>query len=198
MFIYDLLVNCYLQRCQHCVMSWDFKVRLDVLGREEIRFIQIPNHYQSNYNYLREKVASSFPVLNHHDFSIYWIDAEGDKIKIKSDGDLMVATRRLTFCPVRKLYVTLNTPQDNLTNYLNSNRTVDHIMSMLKDSRPIHTGIHCDWCQQSPLQGFRYKCLVCPDYDLCLNCEKSGNIHSHHLMVRLPVPLNSVSQFSFF
>ena len=34
-------------------------------------------------------------------------------------------------------------------------------------------------------QGYRYKCLVCPDFDLCSECE-SNRIHEGHTVVRIP------------
>jgi len=35
----------------------------------------------------------------------------------------------------------------------------------------------CDECQQR-ICGIRYKCLVCPDFDLCEKCEEN-NSHPH-------------------
>merc|ERR1712047_233231 len=42
------------------------------------------------------------------------------------------------------------------------------------------------------LTGPRYKCLVCPDYDLCATCEARG-LHAHHKMIRLPAPCKRVA-----
>jgi hypothetical protein len=33
-----------------------------------------------------------------------------------------------------------------------------------------HKGVNCDKCGQKNFTGKRYKCLHCPDYDLCDNC----------------------------
>jgi len=42
-----------------------------------------------------------------------------------------------------------------------------------------HDGVGCDGCNQYPLQGLRFKCKTCPDYDLCAECfSKKGLIHS--------------------
>lgn len=49
----------------------------------------------------------------------------------------------------------------------------------------IHDGVQCDSCETVPIVGFRYKCVQCPNYDLCQGCEA---LHKHpdHLMVRMP------------
>lgn len=38
-----------------------------------------------------------------------------------------------------------------------------------------------------PICGPRYKCLVCPDFDLCRNCEASG-MHVQHDMMKITAP----------
>merc|ERR1712198_626933 len=56
----------------------------------------------------------------------------------------------------------------------------------------VHPGIVCDGCD-GPVLGPRYKCLACPDYDLCKNCEGRG-LHPQHKMVRLPQPCKRDTQ----
>jgi hypothetical protein len=34
----------------------------------------------------------------------------------------------------------------------------------------IHENVACDKCQAHPIRGVRYKCSMCPDYDLCASC----------------------------
>ena len=68
---------------------------------------------------------------------------------------------------------------------------IDNISSMSihestkKVSKPnttTHMGITCDNCKARPIRGTRFKCLVCPDYDVCSACEEK-NVHSHPKMV---------------
>merc|ERR1719250_575206 len=47
----------------------------------------------------------------------------------------------------------------------------------------LHPGVLCDGCDGAVV-GYRYKCLTCPDYDLCAVCEMEGK-HSNHVMIRI-------------
>jgi hypothetical protein len=54
-----------------------------------------------------------------------------------------------------------------------------------ESSEPVHYNTRCDGCDQFPLVGVRYKCSVCPDYDLCSKCE-SKNVHpDDHPLIKL-------------
>lgn len=44
-----------------------------------------------------------------------------------------------------------------------------------------HLGITCDGCHKHNFVGKRYKCLVCPDFDLCEGCEEK-NEHQHPMI----------------
>ncbi|XP_045780126.1 uncharacterized protein LOC123877404 [Maniola jurtina] len=52
------------------------------------------------------------------------------------------------------------------------------------DTPERHEGIICDSCQD-PVQGFRYKCVTCDNFDLCQKCEMLER-HPHHYMLRIP------------
>jgi len=55
-------------------------------------------------------------------------------------------------------------------------------------TKPTHIGIHCDGCKLTPIRGSRYKCSVCPDFDLCEECE-AKNVHPiDHSLVKIRVP----------
>eukprot|EP00091_Calanus_sinicus_P024673 TRINITY_DN8998_c0_g1_i2.p1 TRINITY_DN8998_c0_g1~~TRINITY_DN8998_c0_g1_i2.p1 ORF type:complete len:146 (-),score=35.47 TRINITY_DN8998_c0_g1_i2:114-551(-) len=49
-----------------------------------------------------------------------------------------------------------------------------------------HPGIICFCCHQQ-VKGFRYKCVICPNYDMCGSCESKA-MHPAHDMVRIPSP----------
>jgi len=42
----------------------------------------------------------------------------------------------------------------------------------------VHLGVICDGCNAAPIVGRRFKCLQCPDYDLCEACHaRRGELH---------------------
>uniref|UniRef100_A0A182K434 ZZ-type domain-containing protein n=1 Tax=Anopheles christyi TaxID=43041 RepID=A0A182K434_9DIPT len=51
---------------------------------------------------------------------------------------------------------------------------------------PLHPHIVCDVCDEYII-GHRYKCLMCYDFDICMNCESKFR-HKDHLMMRIPRP----------
>ena len=66
----------------------------------------------------------------------------------------------------------------------------------------IHRGVVCDSCERNPLIGERYKCEVCPDYDLCGKCKgdslpmaTSGVPHNaEHSMRRIMIAKRRISR----
>ena len=45
----------------------------------------------------------------------------------------------------------------------------------------VHSNIMCDGCGMLPIKGYRFKCPICDDYNLCENCEER-NHHNHPLL----------------
>ena len=58
----------------------------------------------------------------------------------------------------------------------------------------VHPNVICDGCN-GPVVGTRYKCSVCPDYDLCAACEGKG-IHKEHSKLAFPSPFGHLSEVS--
>ncbi|KIX07092.1 uncharacterized protein Z518_05069 [Rhinocladiella mackenziei CBS 650.93] len=54
----------------------------------------------------------------------------------------------------------------------------------------IHRGVECNSCGVHPIQGIRYHCANCFDFDLCEGCEaSSAHIKSHvFFKIRIPAP----------
>ncbi len=52
----------------------------------------------------------------------------------------------------------------------------------------LHAGVQCDGCE-CEIRGYRYKCIECPDFDLCFQCEMK-KLHGDHMMIRIVKPLD--------
>jgi len=52
----------------------------------------------------------------------------------------------------------------------------------------VHEGVICDGCGMAPLAGVRFKCAVCPNFDLCEVCESSGKHDVSHPMMKMKSP----------
>jgi hypothetical protein len=53
------------------------------------------------------------------------------------------------------------------------------------EKEEVHNGISCDGCGLNPILGVRYRCSVCPDYDLCASCEVTTDHDSNHSFIKM-------------
>lgn len=61
-----------------------------------------------------------------------------------------------------------------------------HFEHLGGSAEAVHSMVTCDGCHASPIKGPRFKCKVCPDYDLCQHCfAKKAEIHENHDFERI-------------
>lgn len=53
--------------------------------------------------------------------------------------------------------------------------------------------VTCDGCE-GPVIGSRFKCMVCPDFDLCGKCEQNG-LHPQHILMRIRTPSSFIPPY---
>jgi len=57
-----------------------------------------------------------------------------------------------------------------------------------QSNEPVVHNATCDICNDR-IRGIRYKCTVCPDFDLCETCEKGkDNLHPEHSFEKITTP----------
>ena len=53
----------------------------------------------------------------------------------------------------------------------------------------IHSKVMCDGCGMLPISGWRYKCSICDDYNLCENCEERIGSNHNHPFIKLTLSM---------
>jgi len=51
-----------------------------------------------------------------------------------------------------------------------------------------HSNVTCDQCGIHPIRGFRYKCSVCHNFDLCSKCQSKNEHNQSHPLILLRQP----------
>ena len=46
--------------------------------------------------------------------------------------------------------------------------------------KTVHNNIKCEYCFMEPIVGFRYKCSICQNYNLCEKCEEKNEETQNH------------------
>merc|ERR1711963_874135 len=163
--------------------SLSFKVSLlkENGEKSEVRRFVVPQDCSSSLIYLKEKIRTIFN-LGRSNCKVSWKDEDNDDVTIETDEELLIALQELVG-PVYKLQV-VKTEADFIPDHRAGNTNQEN--QNQKQDGEVHYGVSCDGCD-GPVQGFRYKCMVCPDYDLCSLCEAKG-LHPGHNMIRIASP----------
>merc|ERR1712018_1108937 len=153
--------------------------------KSEVRRFVVPQDCNSSLIYLKEKIRTIFN-LGRSNCKVSWQDEDNDDVSIETDEELLIALQELVG-PVYKLQVIKTEDfvpdhDPNAGSGVGGHPHQDHT----KQDGEVHYGVSCDGCD-GPVQGFRYKCMVCPDYDLCCLCEAKG-LHPGHNMIRIASP----------
>jgi sequestosome 1 len=127
------------------------------------------------FNELQTKVASFQPDKQLKDFILQYNDEENERITFSSNDELRAA-------------IALNKDGNTLKVFITLNQSVPQLQQEDTTNKECHVGVECDGCK-GPVIGFRYKCFVCPNYDLCEKCSSAG-VHSEHNMIKITKPGN--------
>uniref|UniRef100_A0A034VU18 Protein ref(2)P n=2 Tax=Endopterygota TaxID=33392 RepID=A0A034VU18_BACDO len=142
-------------------------------------YIQMPSN---NYNILKDTISNQLfdeRKLSKFAFKTTWFDEDGDEIDIcnQVDYDLFLYKRSDRL----HMYITSLELWKETFKYAEKPAQDDDDPSVFV----IHERVECDSCGLSPIVGFRYKCIQCPNFDLCQRCEAKHK-HPEHMMVRMP------------
>nr|XP_040235302.2 protein ref(2)P [Anopheles coluzzii] len=129
-------------------------------------------------------------------FRYYWIDDDGDEIRITTDDDYGSFLQAMANAKARLYVVGKKTAPLVSTSIDKEEQPVAQCEAdgapmqnaatdaMAGKDLPLHPHVVCDVCD-GDIIGHRYKCLTCHDFDICMNCEAKFR-HKDHLMMRIP------------
>jgi hypothetical protein len=142
-----------------------------------------------------------------------YVDADGDECALSTENDLLQAVesgllQNKTTLKVLVAFDVIKITSASSTNHSEQLSTAtengattapdsDYIQVVPEEIKPMHAGVTCDYCQTCPIQGVRYKCVECHDFDLCERCETQPTTvavatgkHSKktHTMLKIPQP----------
>jgi len=122
------------------------------------------------YQALETTIAQLNTSYPQGQFTLQYVDEDNDRITFSSDSELRSALNNVAPGGVIKIYVKPKGKKSEETS----------------ESAEVHVGVTCDGCQGS-IVGNRYKCTVCPDYDLCQGCSDK-KVHPDHNMIKIARP----------
>jgi len=157
-----------------------FKLFLHIRGKqEEVRRFSCESNV--DIGKLNAYIKEKFVHLGDKEFVLKWEDEDGDKVDINSQQELRLAMQEMKkIGPVYKLQIHI------LENPWWKQGEKNSEKSFKNCSGEEHSGIICFCCHQQ-VRGFRYKCVICPNYEMCGSCEDKA-MHPAHDMVRIPSP----------
>ena len=134
------------------------------------------NDYQNNIEKIREECYEEVEqkiskIYEQKLKEIY--DAESSKSKIMYDQILSKNQQQFEEEEKKRNQVI----DANIFNNAHENFNIQSIYKC----KTIHNGITCNYCKKCPIVGYRYKCMECPDYNLCQVCEKAVE-HEHNFI----------------
>ena len=57
-----------------------------------------------------------------------------------------------------------------------------------KEELITHYRVKCDGCKKFPIEGIRYKCTICKNFDYCEECEKKYALELGHPLLKIRKP----------
>ncbi|KAG7467674.1 sequestosome-1 isoform X2 [Solea senegalensis] len=167
-------------------------VKAYLLGKDEavkeIRRFTVDHEVSSNFDYLSRKTATVFGNLRNSGFNMFYRDEDGDLVAFSSDDELMMGlscikddTFRL-FIKEKKEH-----RRDFPLHAFPPCSFPPPPPPHLAPPPALHPNVTCDGCE-GPVVGTRFKCSVCPDYDLCSTCQARGT-HTEHAMLPIWHPM---------
>jgi len=156
-------------------------ISLKIKYGTEIRRVQLREE-ESDFTGLVNKLKTIIPEFSLETMSIKYTDDEGDVVSLSSNEEMLEAMRVAVSNGILRLMLEPKTKKPASPEHkMRPPHIRRHILKARREAGAHHIDVHfnviCDGCNRSPIVGTRYKCQVCPDYDLCEGCMNK-QVHS--------------------
>ncbi|KAG4077003.1 hypothetical protein HA402_015990 [Bradysia odoriphaga] len=184
-------------------MSRTFKICFNDGSDNKEVFVVKPN--SENFGSLVEEIYARKPELRNKPLKCHYEDSDGDKIVIAMPSDFALFLEQ----NINKIFAEesseetvwkslnpslLNTiPAAQTSNPVPANTEAKQSIFIDEIRKIRHENILCDVCDKE-VYGFRYKCLDCEEFDMCMDCAPK-QIHMEHLVLRITNPIEGEKHF---
>ncbi|KAM9849446.1 sequestosome-1 [Aulostomus maculatus] len=165
-------------------------VKAYLLGKDEavreIRRFAVDQDVSCSFEYLSRKTADVFSNLKNSAFNMFYRDEDGDLVAFSSDDELMMGLACMKDATFR---VFVREKREHRRDFpLHAFPPFTFIPPPPHAPPPaLHPNVTCDGCE-GPVVGTRFKCSICPNYDLCSACQARGT-HTEHALLPIWHPL---------
>ncbi|XP_071755674.1 sequestosome-1 [Centroberyx gerrardi] len=183
-------------------------VKAYLLGKEEapkeIRRFAVDQDVSSSFEYLSRKVAEVFSNLQHATLQMFYKDEDGDLIAFSTDDELMMGLGCMKDATFRLFIKEKKEHRREFPLHAFPGGVPPFAFPPPPPGAPqgpppphvppaLHPNVTCDGCEGAVV-GTRFKCTVCPDYDLCASCQAKG-LHTQHCLLPIWQPLSMLQWF---
>ncbi|MBN3302621.1 sequestosome-1 isoform X2 [Amia ocellicauda] len=178
-------------------------VKAYLLGKEdihrEIRRFTVDQDVSTSFEYLSRKVAEVFQSLRSANFQMHYKDEDGDMIAFGSDDELMMGLACVKDDTFR---IFIKEKRECKRDFFPQGFQGPDRHGPVHFPPPppphippnmVHPHVTCDGCE-GQVAGTRFKCTVCPDYDLCSTCQAKG-LHKEHALLPIWAPFQNMFEW---
>ena len=123
-------------------------------------------------------------------YSLYYIDSDGDTVILENESDYNLLLESIKNQSSNTIKMVFEKKQEEEKKEEKTKEKPKK--NKENENKTIHKNIQCAECGSYPIKGTRYKCSICPNYDVCENCEKKTDHEHSFLKLKKPESLNNL------
>ena len=163
-----------------------FKIRYGKINKlvpASTKFEELTSLISKSFNKSSEEMKN---------YSLYYIDSDGDTVILENESDYNLLLESLKNQSSNTIKMVFEKKQDEEKKEEKTKEKPQKKNKNENENKTIHKNTQCAECGSYPIKGTRYKCSICPNYDVCENCEKKTDHEHSFLKLKKPESLNNL------